>query len=364
MIGVVMRIPGLQEQVHDPLLTYLNERPLPSRWVLGLHGRFFRLLSGMPRPTTPPPLPPSQVGLPGYWEALHEAADRASVGYRDRYRSSYVWVFGLATVAVLCAITSLVSAPLKLAATALEPVVLTAIALLVAVNQRRGWQARWIAYRLLAELCRKQEVLATLAWSLPPADRTSVAAGGSPEAWVGWYFNAARRASPLPTGTLEGERLETVWNFVRAKLVAGQAAYHAERKRVGEKVGRRLAWLGETLFLLTMAGIVVKLVILGFGGHDPAAYQAVVMLGILAALLPAVSAAFFGVRAYAELELLESRSARMAEVMSKAGAHLEQTDRPLASQDLAAEVSDMPSEMLQEVGGWAELFRVKAVEAG
>jgi hypothetical protein len=42
---------------------------------------------------------------------------------------------------------------------------LTALALGVA-NHRRRWHQRWIEYRLLEELCRKQQALARVGWSL------------------------------------------------------------------------------------------------------------------------------------------------------------------------------------------------------
>jgi hypothetical protein len=56
----------------------------------------------------------------------------------------------------------------------------------------------------------------------------------------------------------------------------------------------------------------------------------------------------------------------MARVMMQAGTRIDRLDlvRPLASQELAAEVFDVSSEMLQEVNGWADLFRIKIVEPG
>ncbi len=38
--------------------------------------------------------------------------------------------------------------------------------------------------------------------------------------------------------------------------------------------------------------------------------------------------------------------------------------RPLASQELGVEVLEVATLMLQDVDGWARLFRVKLVEAG
>jgi hypothetical protein len=37
---------------------------------------------------------------------------------------------------------------------------------------------------------------------------------------------------------------------------------------------------------------------------------------------------------------------------------------PLASQDLGAEILDLSQLMLRDIQGWAQLFRLKAVEPG
>jgi hypothetical protein len=81
-------------------------------------------------------------------------------------------------------------------------------------------------------------------------------------------------------------------------------------------------------------------------------------------LAPGATAAFFGVRAYAELDLLADQSRRMETLMHEAERVLAALplDRPLASQQLAAELFDLATQMLVDVDGWAQLFQLKAVE--
>ena len=83
-------------------------------------------------------------------------------------------------------------------------------------------------------------------------------------------------------------------------------------------------------------------------------------------MLPAGSAAFVGIRAYAELELMTEQSAHMQAVMARAQAELQAlpANLPLASQELAAVELALILEMLRDVEGWAQLFGVKVVEAG
>ena len=90
------------------------------------------------------------------------------------------------------------------------------------------------------------------------------------------------------------------------------------------------------------------------------------IFGLLGTILPAVSAAFIGIRAYAELQLLAEQSHHMAAELERAQHRVERLDpnRPLASQDLGAEAASVATLMLQDLEGWAQLFRVKGVELG
>ncbi|WP_267360259.1 hypothetical protein [Methylobacterium sp. GC_Met_3] len=365
------------EPYHDGLLAYLRERPPRKNPLWQLFDRGHRRIGGVPTPVPPPRTPPAGPGA--YWDALFRPADLAASAYGDRYRSSYLWIFGLASLAVVCAVASLANAALKPAATLCELWLLLTILALVAVNERRNWHGRWIAYRLLAELCRKQGSLALFGWSLPPPalrhtlpmEQAENAELGPAETWVAWYFNAAVRASPMPTGSLCEPELIAARAYLRTTLVEEQRAYHADRRMRSRRAGAWLVQGGEYAFFATLGLVMIKLLLLWLSGdHQDAGSEGmhaiIVALGASAAVLPAIAAAFVGIRAYAELELLESQSARMAHAMSEAAVRIDSLDlaQPLASQDLAAEVFDVSAIMLQEVAGWADLFRVKNVETG
>lgn len=346
----------------DPLKSYLAEKPLKPRLIWKAHRLIFRTPAPPAGDAQDTPPEPELVPVTSYWERIYQPADRASTDYRDRYRSSYVWVFLLAAVAAFCAIAALASKDMKPYASWAEFAALIAILALVVVNQSRGWHGRWIAYRLLAELARKQEALATLGWSLPFASLRRFGGSSAAEPWVGWYFNAALRAAPLPSGTLTPKRVEATRATILTKLISGQAHYHKARKQVNAAAGRWLVIAGEALFLVTVCVVSAKLALIAVCDWT----SAVNLLGVLAALAPAASAAFLGVRSYSEVALLEKQSARMETIMADAEKRIGamRLERPLASQDLATEVFDVSSEMLQDVGGWADMFRLKAVEAG
>jgi hypothetical protein len=88
-------------------------------------------------------------------------------------------------------------------------------------------------------------------------------------------------------------------------------------------------------------------------------------LGLAGAILPGLSAAFVGIRAYAELELLAEQSDLMLKAMRHARGPIAELDTaaPLASQALGSALAAVTTLMLQDLQGWARLFRAKVVEA-
>lgn len=351
----------------DPLRAYLVETARPKRGLWRTHEQFFRRISGPPAPSAPPAEADAPDVEVNFWTHQYEPADRASIDYGNRYRSSYILVFGLATLAVACAIIGLAYEPVKPWTTFVELICLGLITALVYSNHKRDWQGRWITYRFLAELCRKQEVLSLLGWSLPASDLRRLGAETSPAQWVGWYFDALMRAAPLASGDLKGERLAYIRKVAVAKLISGQETYHKRRKDRSRFAAHWLSHWGEVFFFATTAIVAVELFLLLFErAHEGRWHVVIVVLSAIAAIIPAVSAAFVGIRAYSEVELLEQQSARLEETMKEADRRVSglRIDRPLASQDLAADVYEISSEMLHDVNGWADLFLLKAVEAG
>jgi hypothetical protein len=89
------------------------------------------------------------------------------------------------------------------------------------------------------------------------------------------------------------------------------------------------------------------------------------VLALLCSVLPAFSAAIFGLRAYEQFEVLADQSEEMRAALDHARSRILRIklDRPVASQVLGEEIFDVATIMLSEVEGWAQLFRMKAVEA-
>ena len=181
-------------------------------------------------------------------------------------------------------------------------------------------------------------------------------------AWVIWLFAAMSRAAPMPKDVFDPVRCEAVRTIIQRDLVEEQAHYHRGRLEVCKRAGHRFVVLGEALFLAIIAVVIIKLMFLGFGTLPMLSP----LLGIIATMVPGFAAAFIGVRAYAEMELLADQSRRMTVAMAQAKRRIGELDprRPLASQELGVEALAVTTRMLEDVTGWAQLSRMKPVEPG
>jgi hypothetical protein len=339
-------------------------------WIWSAHGWLIEAMAGtVPASSTPSRVPADKVA--SFWFNHYNPADAWAEHYARRYRSTYVWVFGLATIAVIFGSIALVvpSVPsVKLTVTGIEFVALALIAAMVFASERHRWHRLFLEYRLLAELCRKQQMLALFGWSLPGPSVTekSIAfhAGAVPENgnWVGWLFGTLQRAAPLPEGKFDSARTGQSRDEVLRDLIEDQLAYHRTRALQSGRASERLGQLGEWFFISVLALVAIKLVLVA--SHAP--HDLTLTLGLAAAILPALAAGFVGIRSYAELPILADQSQSMQIAMEAAKDRIQRMEHgePLASQILGSEIFGVATLMLRDIQGWMQLFRAKVVEPG
>jgi hypothetical protein len=324
-------------------------------------------------PIARPPSQPSVSLGPAqdHWDAVKRSTDAIARGMANRYRSSYLGVFAFAAISVSCgAIAELHFLPGLFSV--LEALALLTIFLLVLLNEAGNWQEHWVGCRVLAEYARIQRLLAPLGWSIVG---TRLAPPLAPEdgipprdAWMGWYMHAMLRTAPLHNAPLDRDAKAIAKAQVKA-LADDQRKYNDGRHGSHNRASRRLAEAGEWLFILTLGLVALKLLLLWLSDEAGEHAGGAGLQGIVAALctiLPATSAALVGIRAYAEFEMLAWQSRRMAHAFKAAEARLDliNVDRPLASQDIGAEMSAVAAIMLEDTAGWAQLFSGKVVEPG
>jgi hypothetical protein len=355
----------------SPEAEYFKERGGKLSWPWHAYNKMIQWFSRLEPPRMPAQPPTDPVAR--YWFDRYILADAYAGEYAARYRSTYVWVFLLGTLALVFAALSLLFSLLHPAAARLGAVLeacslvfalgefatLVLILTLIAVGIRREWHEHFIEYRLLAELYRKQQALAPLGWALPVIAVRNVTAVDR-AAWVSWLFAAEQRAAPPPRGELAHAARSAARTAILHDLITEQQRYHAARETMADVAGRTLERLGEVWFIAVLVCVLLKLLF----AHAIGAPGWAVLFAFLATVLPSVSAAFVGIRAYAELPLLAEQSHHMSAELDQAYRRLERLNpqRTLVSQDIGSEAASVATLMLQDLDGWARVFRVKAVE--
>ena len=261
----------------SPEAEYFAERELKRHWPWRAYTALVRWTSGLDPLWTPPRPPPEPFAA--YWFDRYEPADASANEYAARYRSAYVWIFLLGTFAVIFGAVALVIGllhppaawlgesfeVLKLIFALAELAALSLILTLVVLGIRREWHEHSIEYRLLAELCRKQQALAPLGWALPitTVRRMSTSDRPTPDraAWVAWLFAAQQRAAPLPRGELAQAAAGAPRRAVLDDLIAGQRAYHKARAEMAERAAKTLERWGAILFGIVFCCVLLKLLL-------------------------------------------------------------------------------------------------------
>jgi hypothetical protein len=389
-----------------PETEYYAEQPRPVARLWRVYNWLMRWASGCNPPWTEARRPKDKVAA--YWFGLYEPADERAGEYAKRYRSTYVWIFILATLALVFGSVANVAHALFDAAgvtnpdgrgtavvsfwiyveravvfawTFLELVLLVSISVLVWVALRSDWHRRSIEYRLLAELCRKQQVLAPLGNTVSvgavrhivnrldsdlgrnrPADEVDPAKGPDRAAWVAWLFAACQRAAPLPRGDADKLLPEAVDKGLVEGLIEEQLQYHHGRREMAREADKTFESYGLWTFFAVVAAVVLKL--LATWREWGSFWE--LLFGSLVVAFAAVSAAFVGIRSYAELQLLAEQSDHMLDELGQAKARVarirKDVPRSMAFHDLGAEAQTIAILMLQDLEGWARLFRGKAIE--
>jgi hypothetical protein len=365
----------------DPLLAFLAESETPNRRYWNLHRQLIGILrapgerraaQGVELPHAKPTRTGPPTGPRGFFSALAvpfrynqaEAASSPAAGlsakYRDRYRTSYTVVFACAAVALSCAILGLALEAKEKYLACAEFLLLCIILGHVLADRLLRWHERYISYRMLGELLRMSHHLRALGWGLP-GSRVNNLARGTRRDWVSWLFAATVRATPLVTGAFTEEELTETKRDIMENLIDGQLGFHFRREKGCTGAAHILGGCGRALFAATIVFVAIRA--LTPGAEQPSAF--LWWLALFCALLPAASAAFFGLRAYEEFEVLAEQSKQMHEALTLARLRMGRiaTDTPLASQVLGAELFEVMTIMLSDVTGWAQLFRMKLVDA-
>ena len=180
--------------------------------------------------------------------------------------------------------------------------VLIAIVLLNTISGWLGrWHPRWIESREIAERLR----VALPLWVL--GARPAVFPGEEPT-WTCWYARAVIRAQGLRRVTFDGAALRAAGHTLLAVL-NDQRGYHAQTAQRMSKLECRLEGAGVALFVFTFVAVAA---FLGahWGGWTVTPWETYLVTAI-AAGLPALATALYGIRVIGDFDGFARRSQRM-----------------------------------------------------
>jgi hypothetical protein len=234
--------------------------------------------------------------------------------YGRLYRSSTTSEFLLTIVAAFFSALAFILFPFIAGISVVTQVLVNGLVLLDSMTRTtQRWQERWLDYRVIAERLRCLQFLRPLGLGLT---QSSAPFRRHSESWVEWYIRRYERALGPPHGTIRTSDIAHFAKQLAEKEIPEQLKYHRANFRQIWLLDRRLSAaariaLASTIVVAGLFGISAYY----FGGttHVPWTPIAIVVFFVL----PAMAAAFNGIRAAADLALLAERSAMMAAALSR-----------------------------------------------
>jgi len=266
------------------------------------------------------------------------------------HRSGFLLVYGLGALALSCAVAAIEFEDLMKVFTGLELAALIFTGVLVACDDVFAWRARWLEYRLLAELLRETDLLAQIGRPMPFAKLNELARDLANRAWVTIVFGAIVRRAGTASQKFDEAYLARFRDYVADTRLQDQIAYHEKAAKRARRVEKILSRIGYLAFGGTLIAAVVKL----------SWHESEVLAGLLAGVLPAIAFAAFGIRNQAEFEIVSRRSERMFMKLR----HLQLRCRALqgswlTSEAVGKEVLMAARIMRHDAADWASIFEVK-----
>ncbi len=334
----------------QPVLDFLAARERPAWAPLQVHDWVMAVLGWVPgaagHPRDDEPQMPPEADAWSHWL---EHAEREARTYEARDGSGVL--LGFIALGVCLAAIALPSIGMAAGGA-------VAVALLVVADGIFGWRAKARSYRLVAEFCRVQQLLAPLGWCLAHgggwASGVRERAGAwrlpriDPIAWEAWLYSAWLRDVRVPFGAMDRDRVEMARDAALFGVLE-ERADTLERDAVRRhQVGLRLRLIGEACLLATLVIVVAR-----YRMGDDA------WLERTGAILPAVAIAALGYAAWTRLRGHAVKATLALRAVRRARQRIAEMDcaAPLASQALGAELAAVGSALMAATPGWDALVR-------
>jgi hypothetical protein len=252
---------------------------------------------------------------------------------------------------------------------------------IVAAGRKNHWQERWVEYRALAEMLRGLRFLGYVGeyGYIQRSDNFEP----SSAAWFLWYLRATIRELGLPHATLDGAYQRTHLNAVEKNVIVEQLDYHQRNSATLARMHRILFRVGDACFMTTGALLSVFLLanLLLFAGvfggnspivalfksvevatHGPEPFVERLLLALgspitfFAAFLPALGAAFAGIRETGDFEGFAERSAKTATALQDVKREVELAKRKLTLESTGTVLLSTAQVLTEDLSAWQSVY--------
>lgn len=298
-------------------------------------------------------------------------ADHLAIHYGNLYRSSYFFNYLFAAIAVFLALLHLVTDQLDFGSKTIwisTEVILIILILGVTTAGKRGrWHEKWIDYRQLAEEMRQYRLYFLTLGRKTGIDEYTRGEAGEAAGWVDWYFAATRREAGMTSGSFNAASICVIADTVLREEIRPQIAYHDRKAATLHVMEHRLHILGEMAFATTLL-ICLGYLFLVFTGNENGAgirykiykfgYEAKNWVTMMTGFLPALGAAFFGIRVQGEFGSTAERSHATAAQLKNIAEKFEKLsgEKTPRLRNLRVHVEEAAQAMLMENMDWRLLY--------
>ena len=283
-------------------------------------------------------------------------ADAASTYFAQVFRSGFVANFGLASIAVLLALTGLLVPAYKLTLIVAELVVIAIIFANTRAGTKAGWHETWMDDRHLAEQLRALALTSALGNLNLRA--TSSGESGSLPGWVHWLARASARELGLPNVVADRRFIGRVQQTA-LDLVSEQIGYHHGNAKRMHKLEHRLHKIGSLLFGSTAAACVLWIAarLTGAPMQLGAGIGITELVTWITAAMPALGAAIYGIRMQGDFVGIAFRSEVTAARLERLKRSLD--DENLDYPKLMARLRRLSEIMLADVEHWRTTYQAR-----
>ena len=292
-------------------------------------------------------------------------ADGLSTFLADAYRGGMVMNFLLSASAVIAGVAylPLVGVDWKWPFALAELLLLLAIVGITVIGRKRRWHGRWLETRRVAEYLRHAPILQLLGVARPVARWPQ----GSGTQWPEYYARQVLRTVGLPRVVVSQAYLHSALANLIERHAEMQAAYHRQKAARLAHVHHSIDRFSHALFVLAIVSVSAYLLLIAAGAltlvPEEIGHVVAKPLTFLGLALPALGAAFAGIRYLGDFDRFAAISEIAAEKLEALGSRIEVllsgTEPELQYAQVASLAHALDEIVIAEIESWQSVFAVK-----